>query len=155
MSETIRLRVFLSSPGDVLAARAVVRDVVGKLTVKFRTRNIQLDIASWDDPDNLQFLDAHLTPRQAREHGRPLPAESDVVVVILWSRMGAPLVHDGEAYLSVTHYEFENAIRAEHPPCVLVFRWTAPPEQSWVDFATGETTVQRQQQLARFIRRAD
>ncbi|MBS0242665.1 MAG: NACHT domain-containing protein, partial [Proteobacteria bacterium] len=93
------------------------------------------------------MVDAHLTPRQALAFGLPLPAECDVVVVIAWLRMGTPLVHDAEAYLSVTHFEVESAIRAVHPPRMLVYRWTAPPDQAWEDFATGETVEQRQQQL--------
>ncbi len=153
MSDIKRLRVFLSAPGDVLAARAVVRDVTHKLATDFEQRGINLDIAAWDDPDDLHSLDAHLSPDQARALGRPLPAECDVVVVIVWSRMGT-LVREGEAYLSATHYEFESAIRAAHPPRVLVYRWTAPVEQAWEDFATGETAEQRQQQrddVERFV----
>jgi hypothetical protein len=148
------LRVFLSAPGDVLAARAVVRDVTDKFAAEFEQSRTHLDLVSWDDPDNLQSLDANLTPDRARALGRPLPAECDVVVVIVWSRMGTPLTHDGEAYLSATHFECESAIRAAHPPRFLVYRWTAPAEQAWEDFATGETADERQQQrdaVERFV----
>ena len=46
--------------------------------------------------------------------------------------------NDDEAYLSATHFEFESAIRTQHPSRILVYRWSAPPEQAWEDFANGQ-----------------
>ena len=149
MSDIKRLRVFLSSPGDVLAAREVVRDVVERYLQKERVfQNAKLEVVSWDDPLKPLGLDAYLTPQQAIDRHLPMPSECEVVVVILWSRMGTPLTHESRQYLSGTHYEFENAMGAEKQPRVFVYRWTAPPEQAWADFNFGETPIQQRAQLA-------
>jgi hypothetical protein len=114
LSDIKRLRVFLSSPGDVRDARAAVRDVVEKQLAKQRVfENAKLEVVSWDDPSRPLALDAYLTPQQAIDRRLPMPSECDVVVVILCSRMGTPLAHEGRQYLSGTHYEFDNAVRAE------------------------------------------
>jgi len=149
VSDIKRLRVFLSSPGDMGAARAVVRDLVEKHLAKERVfQNAKLEVVSWDDPLKPLALDAFLTPQQAIDRHLPMPSECDVVVVILWSRMGTPLVHEGRQYLSGTHYEYENAVGAEKRPRVFVYRWTAPPEQAWADLQIGETSDQQRAQLA-------
>jgi hypothetical protein len=149
VSDIKRLRVFLSSPGDVQEARLVVRDVVEKFLQKERVfRNAKLEVVSWDDPQRPLALDAYLTPQQAIDRHLPMPSECDVFVMILRSRMGTPLVHEGKQYLSGTHYEFENAIAAEKRPRIFVYRWTAPPEQALADFKIGKTPEQQRTQLA-------
>jgi tetratricopeptide (TPR) repeat protein len=63
------------------------------------------------------------------------PSETDVVVSILWSRLGTRLPkgftrEDGSRYDSGTEYEFEDAIagfRKNGKPDLLVYRKTAPP----------------------------
>ena len=62
----------------------------------------------------------------------PSPAEFDIVVCILWSRLGSRLHskhrrHDGTAYQSGTEFEFEEAVRAWRQtngerPDILVYR---------------------------------
>jgi hypothetical protein len=144
-----RLRVFLSSPGDVLAARAVVRDLVERELQKERAfRNTKLEVVSWDDPDAPVPLDAYLTPQQAIDRDLPRPSECDVVVVILWSRMGTPLTYDGQSYLSGTHYEYLGAVSAERRPRVLLFRCTVPPQEAWSTVAFHETPEQQRAQLS-------
>ena len=63
------------------------------------------------------------------------PSESDVVICILWSRLGTRLPAqftraDGSRYESGTEYEFEEAMegfRKNGKPDLLVYRRTAPP----------------------------
>ena len=63
------------------------------------------------------------------------PSDTDVVVAILWSRLGTRLPKDfvrpdGSRYESGTEYEFEEAIegfRKNGKPDLLVYRKTAPP----------------------------
>lgn len=94
VSEIKRLRVFLSSPGDVSSARAVIRDAIEMELAKQRVfENAKLEVVSWDDPFAPLALDAYLTPQQAIDRHLPMPSQCDVVVVILWSRMGTPLAH--------------------------------------------------------------
>ncbi len=63
------------------------------------------------------------------------PSDTDVVISILWSRLGTKLPEqfkreDGSRYESGTEYEFEEAIegfRRNGKPDLLVYRKTAPP----------------------------
>ena len=63
------------------------------------------------------------------------PSETDVVISILWSRLGTRLPAqftraDGSRYESGTEYEFEEAMegfRRNGKPDLLVYRRTAPP----------------------------
>jgi formylglycine-generating enzyme required for sulfatase activity len=60
---------------------------------------------------------ASMTPQEAIAAGLPRPSECDVVIVVLWSRMGTPLPPgwrkpDGSAYRSGTEWEFLEAVEA-------------------------------------------
>ena len=62
------------------------------------------------------------------------PAESDIFVLPMWSRLGSPLSADfvrtdGSRYASATGYEFEEAVsawRTQGRPRILAYRKTAP-----------------------------
>ena len=75
------------------------------------------------------------TPQDSVNAARPRPATCDIVIVILWSRMGTPLPDsvrkpNGEPYLSGTEWEYEDAVNSpEQPrPEVLVYRRTERAE---------------------------
>jgi hypothetical protein len=139
VSDIKRLRVFLSSPGDVLTARDVVREVVERKLQKQRPfRNAKLEVISWDDPDRPLAWDAYYRPQENIDRRLPLPSECDVIVVILWSRMGTPVEHEGRRYLSGTHYEYENGFNAKQRPRIFAYHCTAPPEQAWKGSKFGE-----------------
>ena len=118
------VRIFLSSPGDVATERTQVRDLLlGLARGPFVRGRLLIDVVSWDDPLAPAQMDARLTPQQAVDCSLPTPAECDLTVVLLWSRMGTPLAEkkaDGTAYLSGTEWEFEDALSANRP--VLVYR---------------------------------
>ena len=64
----------------------------------------------------------------------PRAGESDIVVFILWSRLGTPLLRplrpDGTQFSSGTEFEFEDALdahKARGVPDLLVYRKTAEP----------------------------
>ena len=60
-------------------------------------------------------MDARFTPQQAVDRSLPTPADCDLTIVLLWSRMGTPLTEtraDGTPYLSGTEWEFETALAA-------------------------------------------
>jgi hypothetical protein len=64
----------------------------------------------------------------------PRAGESDIVVFILWSRLGTPLLRplrpDGTQFSSGTEFEFEDALdahKARGTPDLLVYRKTAEP----------------------------
>jgi hypothetical protein len=99
------VKVFLSSPGDVKEERELARDLIkAVLPVNEWVRDrLTFDVFSWDDPASSTPLPAHLTPQEAIDRGLIRPSQCDVVVVLLWSRMGTPLKHDGKDYMSGTH----------------------------------------------------
>src|SRR4051812_2630933 len=109
MTEVRQIRVFLSSPGDVSEERLLAQKIIKEeLSVDHFLRDrVHLDVIAWDDVNAPTPMLAHLTPQEAIERHLPKPSECDVVVVILWSRMGTPLPPsyrkaNGDRYLSGT-----------------------------------------------------
>jgi hypothetical protein len=135
------LRVFLSSPGDVADERGLARRLLKEELAyerQFRDR-VTFDVVSWDDPAAPTPMLATLPPQEAVNRGLPKPSECDVVVVILWSRMGTPLPADqyqkpsGEPYLSGTEWEFEDARTAERKPDILIYQRSEVPQVAMDD----------------------
>jgi hypothetical protein len=126
-------RVFLSSPGDVQDERSLARKVLNNLPAQpLIRRRVTLQVLSWDDPNAETPLYANLTPQAALLRQMTRPAECDIVIVILWSRMGTPLPEDfrkpsGGRYLSGTEWEYEDAC-SSRKPVVLVYRRMDEPK---------------------------
>jgi len=137
--EATFLRVFLSSPGDVADERGIARKVIARLPkeAQFRER-VELEEVSWDAEGLEAPLTAQLTPQEAINACRPKPSQCDVVLVILWARMGTPLPANylkanGTRYESGTEWEYLDAIAAAEKsgvPHVLVYRRT---EDVWLN----------------------
>jgi hypothetical protein len=101
-----RLRIFVSSPADVGAERAVALAVIERLQLELRGQ-VQLEAYLWErsllratDTFQAQIIDIQ---------------ETDLALFILWARVGTPLPvdlfrrPDGSQYASGTEYEFERA----------------------------------------------
>ena len=88
-------RIFLASPGDVRDERELARAVIEQIRAEraFRGR-VNLEIIAWDQPGAEVAMEAGLTPQEAIKRGLPKPSQCDLVIVILWSRMGTPLPAD-------------------------------------------------------------
>ncbi len=120
------LRFFISSPGDVYEERALAGRVIERLQSEY-TGRVVLDSVRWEHEPLL----ATSTFQQQIAN----PSEADVVIAILWSRLGTRLSAqftraDGSRYESGTEYEFEEAVaafRRNGKPDLLVYRRTAPP----------------------------
>lgn len=142
------VRIFLASPGDVVAERQAARQLLERLEREpLIRRDFTIETVSWDDPDAPAPMLATLTPQQAVVRALPRPSECDLTILILWGRMGTPLEErkpDGTRYASGSEWEFEDARRAGRP--ILLYRRTAalPPAQD-------EDTVQQRQGLERFF----
>jgi tetratricopeptide (TPR) repeat protein len=137
-----QIRIFLSSPGDVPKEREIARSIVNDVlrVDPFIREKANIDIISWDDPNAPTGLSAHLSPQQAIERGLPSPSDCDIVIVILWSRLGTPIVlPDGTRFRSGTEFEYHDALKAirlcddpsrpagQRVQSILLYRRTEPP----------------------------
>jgi len=136
-AQPLSLRVFLASPGDVSEERAHALKVLEQLPYAPGLRGkVTLEVVAWDKPGAGTPMLATLTPQEAIAQGLPKPAECDIVVVILWARMGTPLPPqytkgDGSRYLSGTEWEYWNAVEgrkeAKTRPEIVVYRRKGEP----------------------------
>jgi CheY-like chemotaxis protein len=126
------VRVFISSPGDVIPERRVVKQVIAGLNEEFAGRVFMIPILWEEEP-----LVASDTFQAQIEQ----PSKSDIYIGILWSRIGSELSasvvrSDGTRYESGTIFEFEEAMRgfAENGrPEILVYRKTDVPSVPLTD----------------------
>ena len=126
-----RLRIFISSPGDVGAERRVAADVVDELAQEF-SHSLSLEALLWEqEPANsVSTFQDLIEP----------PSQFDVVILILWSRLGTPLLPKtplreyvgavtGKVPVTGTEWEFEDVLRAGRErglPAIYVFRKNEP-----------------------------
>jgi len=120
------LRIFISSPGDVGLEREICSRVIERLQGKFGA-HFELQPVRWENQAvrATSTFQPQIVP----------PSQTDIVVCVLWSRLGTPLPEefqrpDGSRYGSGTEWEFEEALRAhqEHgTPDLLVYRRTQAP----------------------------
>ena len=131
----LHLRVFLASPGDVGNERALALEAIEQLPYDPLLRGkVTIEAVAWDKPGAGAPMLAAMTPQAAIAAGLPRPSQCDIVVVILWSRMGTPLPAeyrkpDGSAYRSGTEWEYLDALEANRragKPEILVYRRTEP-----------------------------
>ena len=129
------VRVFLSSPGDVVDERNLARSFIKEqlpYLPQFRGR-VAFDVVSWDDPVAVVPMLANKTPQESVTLALTRPATCEITIVILWSRMGTPLPDsirkpNGAAFVSGTEWEYLDACESPLKPVVLVYRRTEEPK---------------------------
>src|SRR5215510_10487003 len=120
-----RLRIFVSSPGDVPDERLRAELIIDKLAQDY-SRFFTIETYRWEHEPMLasgHFQDA-IDP----------PSRFDIVILILWSRLGTPLPDtyhglDGRSPVTGTEWEYEEALKGarEHgAPDILAFRNASP-----------------------------
>ena len=88
----MRLRIFLSSPDDSPWSGQRPRDLIERLNKDHLLKGrVEVEAVSWHDPDAPTSMPVNLRPQEAVNRGLARPSECDLVVVLLWNRMGAPL----------------------------------------------------------------
>ncbi len=121
-----RVRVFISSPADVMPERAVVERAVARVADVWKS-HVRLEAVRWERK--------HYDAARSFQEAIGEMAEFDIVLGILWKRIGSPLPPDlyrrpdGSAYESGTAFELESAIAGSEQqgrPSVYLFRKTAP-----------------------------
>src|SRR5205085_3974306 len=152
-----RLRIFVSSPGDVADERLRADLIIDKLAQDYG-RYFAIESYRWEHEPMLasgHFQDA-IDP----------PSASDVVILILWSRLGTPLPPktavreyrglDGRAPVTGTEWEFEDALAAARQrgaPDILVFRNISPAAVDLRDPAARNRSLAQLDALDAFWKR--
>ncbi|WP_420905834.1 tetratricopeptide repeat protein [Candidatus Magnetaquiglobus chichijimensis] len=118
------LRIFISSPSDVPDERRRAALVIERLKKEFK-RFFDIRPILWEE--EVQQAAGHIQDRLDK------PSLTDIVVVILWSRLGSPLpdrYRDADGRIPTgTEWEFENAKqanRATGKPDLLLYLKTTP-----------------------------
>jgi tetratricopeptide (TPR) repeat protein len=143
------LRIFISSPGDVAEERLIARRAIGRLDSQVGDL-LHLEAVFWEHHP--------LLATSSFQEQLPNPSETDIVISILWSRLGTVLPKhirrpDGTTYASGTEFEFEDAMeghRRAGKPQLLVYRKTAKPDWSG-DATVAASQLEQQQSLERFL----
>lgn len=127
MTDGKTVGIFLASPADVRAERDAAERVVARLDGKYKN-HVRLVSRRWERG----FYEA----RQGFQEAIGAMDRHDVVIGILWSRLGTPLPAavfrrpNGTVYESGTTFEIETALelseRTEGQPAVYLFRKTEP-----------------------------
>jgi tetratricopeptide (TPR) repeat protein len=146
-------RIFISSPSDVRPERLIAQRVVDRLAREF-AYHFTLEAVMWERE-----------PLVATEHFQTMitrPSATDVVVVVLWSRLGTPLPRAefpgpmSGGPVTGTEWEFEEAVksyRENHNPALLLYRKKAGISGSLDDEAELQRQLQQKKLVESFIAR--
>lgn len=149
---TAKLRVFISSPGDVSEERALAERVFRRLEAEFAD-HVTLEILLWEH----EPLFGHAGFQDQIER----PSRCDLVVSILWSRLGTRLPSDfapspGEPSPTGTEFEIRDALEAFRrlgKPNLLIYRKSAAPNVNLAS-AQAEERLRQFRLLEDFCRHA-
>ncbi|WP_295542961.1 AAA family ATPase [uncultured Thiohalocapsa sp.] len=140
-----RIRIFVSSPADVEHERAAVKDIVERLGREYLPY-FRLQAVLWEEEA--------LTADRTFQAGLTQPEDCDIVLVILWTRLGSPLPQEPYQGMTGTEWEFINAVEASArsgSPEVLVYKKTAPRLVDITDAATAREAVEDRRRLDAFF----
>ena len=142
-----RVLIFVSSPADVEHERALVKDVIERLGQEYLPY-FTLQAVLWEEEA--------LTADRTFQAGLTQPEDCDIVLVILWTRLGSPLPEEPYRGMTGTEWEFVNAVEASERqrgrPEVLVYKKTTPKLVDITDAATAQDAVEDRRRLDDFFR---
>jgi WD40 repeat protein len=128
-----KVRIFVSSPADVERERAMVKDILDRLAGEFLPY-FRVEPVLWEEEA--------LTADRTFQAGMVKPSDCDIVLVVLWTRLGSPLPQDPYQGRTGTEWEFFDAVDAtaeDGRPEVLVYKKTNP---KLVDITNPQQTLQ-------------
>jgi tetratricopeptide (TPR) repeat protein len=146
------LKIFISSPSDVRPERLIAQRVIERLDKEFQ-HHFRLRPMLWERE-----------PLIATEHFQTMiapPAEADIMVVAVWSRLGVRLPPDkfagriSRGAVTGTEWEFEEAVaayRARGLPDILFYRKRAPVLASLEDDDELQRRLEDKRAVDRFFR---
>jgi tetratricopeptide (TPR) repeat protein len=141
-----RLRIFVSSPGDVDTERQIASRVIDRLRVRFQEHG-EIDPYFWE----YEPMRHHAT----FQNQIPPTSDFDVVICILWSRLGTPLIGpDGKRYASGTEYEVASAReswKTTGSPEVMIYLHDAPAQIRQFPDSEFQKMVDQLKALKRFV----
>jgi formylglycine-generating enzyme required for sulfatase activity len=152
MADVKVLRVFISSPGDVRPERLIAERVVRRLGQEF-AYHLAVEPVLWEREPLIasQHFQENITP----------PRDTDIVVVILWSRLGVQLPIEkfvgpltGKP-VTGTEWEFEDALKANRErklPDLLVYRKKAIIIGSLEDEEVVQQQLAQKRQVEDFVK---
>jgi tetratricopeptide (TPR) repeat protein len=126
------IKVFVSSPGDLRRERALIIGMIRGMNERPTIRD-RYKFSPYLYEEHAPAL-AGAAPQQVVNQMMLEPHDADLVICMLWSRMGTPLAEinpdTGQPYQSGTEWEFYDAYRSNRrrgTPVLLLYRCTAPP----------------------------
>ena len=136
--QPLHLRVFLGSPGDVNDERQLALKVLNQLPYDPLLRGrVTFEAVAWDHPQSGAAMWAGISAQESVIRSLGKPADCDIVVICLWSRLGSPIARPdyakpGGGYFTGTEWEYYNAIEAfeasgKQWPAVRVYHRTEEP----------------------------
>jgi WD40 repeat protein len=145
-------KIFLSSPGDVSEERALAERVLNRLTEEFKDA-LQLELFLWEH----EPIFAHTNFQEQI----PRPSQCDLVICILWSRLGTRLPvgfasHAAGEAPTGTEFEVADALssfRRVGRPNLLIYRRTSPPQIN-IASADARDRLEQYERLDNFCRRS-
>jgi WD40 repeat protein/TPR repeat protein len=151
---TRRLRIFLSSPGDVTATREIAALTIERLAQDY-ARFFRIEPYLWE-------YEAMVASGHFQDSIEP-PSAFDIVVLIVWSRLGTPLPErtkvreyrgmDGRAPVTGTEWEYEEALKAAREvgtPDLLVYRSREDARVRTLDSERRRKDIEQLEELDRF-----
>ncbi|HET9645313.1 MAG TPA: NB-ARC domain-containing protein [Burkholderiaceae bacterium] len=140
--DPLALKIFVSSPGDVGQERAIAREIISGMANEPLLRGkVMLEPVDYAHPSASTPMEARTAPQASVNEFKGCPADCDLTIVILWSRLGSPARGvDGTRYTSGTVWEYENALTGRGP--VWVYRRTTEPMMAVNDPKADEKRAQ-------------
>ena len=145
-----RLRIFVSSPGDVIPERKVVKRIIDYLNEEFSGSVLLIPIFWEEEP---------LLATETFQSQIISPRDTDIYVGIFWSRLGSILPDhirrpDGSRYMSGSEFEFEDAFygsKETGKPDILVYQKMGDPTIPLSDRASVMDRFDQKERLAGFV----
>ena len=149
-----KLRLFISSPGDVQQERLIAKKVIANLN-KIYSRYVELETVMWEDLP----LEATASFQEGIDYfleKEPI----DIAIFILWSRLGSKLGQsfkkpDGSEYMSGTEYEFDMMYtlweRTKHPKIMVYVKDAEPQIASGSNLGAVKEALEQRDRLKSFI----
>jgi WD40 repeat protein len=141
-----QVRIFVSSPSDLDHERAQVKDIVDQLAQEYLPY-FKLQAVLWEEEA--------LTAAQSFQAGLLHPSECELVLVMLWTRLGTPLADDPYGGMTGTEWEFVDAVESSARcgrPEVLVYKKTTPRLIDITDALATQEAVADRDRLDAFFR---